>query len=137
MDAENRMPSQEDCDRWLDTALRARADAEPRAGLENRVLARLRAEPEPRRFAWWALPIAAVAVLVIAVVLVSLYRSQQERTIANRQQPRSSSQSSRQEPAVQGRPATVAEKPGGHRYSRAATTLLATRTPDEGVRHSR
>src|SRR5205807_214729 len=28
-------------------------------------------------------------------------------------------------------------KPGGHRYSRAATTLLATRTPDEGVRRSR
>ena len=66
MGAENRKPESEDLDRWLDLALRERANAEPRAGLEDRVLARLATEP-PRTIIWWP-AVAAVAVLLVVVI---------------------------------------------------------------------
>jgi hypothetical protein len=60
-------------DRWLDDALARYSGAEPREGLETRVLASLReAEEKPRRRGWmtWtaALVTAAAAIVVIAVV---------------------------------------------------------------------
>jgi hypothetical protein len=53
-------------EKWLDTALKRYGDAEPRSGLENRVLANLHAEqarlaPWPQR---WRLVAAAVTIIV-------------------------------------------------------------------------
>lgn len=71
MDAENKNPGQENFDRWLDTALHARADAEPRMGLEDRVLARLATtRPPSKEFSLWPVMIAAAAALVISAALV-------------------------------------------------------------------
>jgi hypothetical protein len=56
-------------DRELDAALAKFAAAEPRTGLEERILANLRAEPElPAERSWWRWPVlAALAVIVVAV----------------------------------------------------------------------
>ncbi|HVH87153.1 MAG TPA: hypothetical protein VM912_10530, partial [Terriglobales bacterium] len=92
MDAESKNVQQENFDRWLDAALHARADAEPRMGLEDRVLARLAADP-PRKFVWWPASAlaAAVAGLVITIAIVLLQIRQPEQTIADHkvQQPNS------------------------------------------------
>jgi len=82
MDAANRNP-QEDMNRWLDRALRERANAEPRNGLEARVLARLAAEP-PKRLAWWPVIAIVAAVVVIAVALGVMYPRERQQV---RQQP--------------------------------------------------
>ncbi len=57
-------------DRRLEALLRARADAEPRAGLEERVLARIASEPPRRVFALWPTFAAVAALVVIAIVLI-------------------------------------------------------------------
>ena len=44
MDAEQKNLGKKNLDRWLDPALRARVDVEPRMGLEARVLTRLKTE---------------------------------------------------------------------------------------------
>ena len=84
MDAESKNIQQEDFDRWLDAALHARADAEPRMGLEDRVLARLAADP-PRKFVWWPASALAVAAagLVITIAIVLLHTRQPEQAIAD------------------------------------------------------
>lgn len=56
-------------DELLDSALAHYAEAEPRPGLEARLLARLRSEPEPAAFGWRWLPLAAAAAVVVAAVL--------------------------------------------------------------------
>jgi hypothetical protein len=84
MDADNRFDQHNNFDQLLDSALRARRDADPRLGLEDRVLARLAAEP-PRRFVWWpAVAVAAAAVVAIAIAVALLHLPQPERTITNR-----------------------------------------------------
>jgi hypothetical protein len=51
-------------DRWLDAALKQYGEAQPRAGLENRVLASLEAERERRRSSlWWWRPAAAAVTI--------------------------------------------------------------------------
>ncbi len=59
-------------DELLDFALARYRSAEPRPGLEERVLGRLRAEPQPRpRFGWaWRL---AVGVAVFAIVVATAH----------------------------------------------------------------
>lgn len=62
---------QDELDRMLDATLPKYAAVEPRAGLEARVLAHLRAEPlRPPRHAWlqWGL-VGAVAVIAVVAVL--------------------------------------------------------------------
>ena len=58
-------------DKLLDAGLARYSSAEPRPGLENRILAGLRAQPQPSRWLDWrwagALATAAAAVLVLAV----------------------------------------------------------------------
>jgi hypothetical protein len=56
-------------DELLDASLARYAQTEPRPGLEARLLARLRSEPEPALFPWRWLPAAAAAVLALAVAL--------------------------------------------------------------------
>jgi len=68
MDPSEREP---DVDKWLDGALSQYCNAEPRTGLESRVLAKLEAEQNrlaSRRRWWWALGSAtALAAMVLAV----------------------------------------------------------------------
>ena len=62
---------------WLNDALKQFGQAEPRPGLEGRVLASLRAESErevSRRWQWWPAVVAVTAILTI-VVGVFLARS--------------------------------------------------------------
>jgi len=56
-------------DDLLDSALAQYVQAGPRPGLEGRLLARLRSEPEPAAFGWRWLPMAATAAVVLAAVL--------------------------------------------------------------------
>ena len=90
MDAENRKPQIEDIDRWLDLAIGERANAEPRSGLEERVLARLAARV-PNRIAWWPAMAAVAVLLVVTIGLVMIHSRDQKPIIANGQQPRTAS----------------------------------------------
>ena len=62
-----------DVDQWLDSALNQYGKAEPRTGLERRVLASLQAERNritSRRRWWWAIGAVVAAVAIVAVVWV-------------------------------------------------------------------
>ena len=62
-----------DVEQWLDSALHQYGKAEPRTGLESRVLASLRAERNritSRRRWWWAMGAVAAAAAIVAVVWV-------------------------------------------------------------------
>ena len=124
MNPEERMPTQEHLDRWLDMALRARADVEPRLGLENRVLARLAADSQRSRSAWWALPVTTAVALVITALLVGLYHRPPARTVADEQQRPLTSHHSSPRTVAQVNPATVVNKLGGHHHFPAATTVV-------------
>jgi hypothetical protein len=78
MDAKNQNPKLD----WLDTALRARIDAEPRAGLEERILAQLATKAVERSFPLWKTVGAAVALIVIAITLVVLHRDERKSHMA-------------------------------------------------------
>ena len=58
-------------DRWLDAALKQYGRAEPRTGLEGRVLATLRAAKEcpVERRSWWPAVVAVAAIAVVAGVI--------------------------------------------------------------------
>jgi hypothetical protein len=65
----------EDLDRVLDAALARYAAAEPRAGLEERILANTRAEhARPADRVWWRWPLAAAALALFAVVVGLAWR---------------------------------------------------------------
>ncbi len=68
MDPTNR---EHDVEQWLDGALSQYGKAEPRTGLESRVLANLEAERDrmaSRRRWWWAVGAVAAAAAIVAVV---------------------------------------------------------------------
>jgi len=92
MDVEKQKSGFEDFDRWLDIALRQRVTAEPRSGLEERVLARLAAQPT-QRFGWWPVWATAAGIFVIAIILALMYPYRQER-ITNGQHPAAGSSGS-------------------------------------------
>jgi hypothetical protein len=56
---------------WLDAALKQYGKAEPRAGLEGRMLASLRAEKERpvERRSWWPAVVAVAAIVVVGGVI--------------------------------------------------------------------
>jgi hypothetical protein len=54
-------------DEWIDQALSTYTDAEPRPGMEQRILARARASKT--RFTPWLLAVAAVCLLCVGIVL--------------------------------------------------------------------
>ncbi|MGA8301013.1 MAG: hypothetical protein WCB53_03025 [Terriglobales bacterium] len=73
--------NESDVDRWLDDALAVYAKAEPRAGLEGRVLAQLQAEREDAersrvalRRGWW-LALRVVTATGLAVIAVWVWQS--------------------------------------------------------------
>ncbi len=80
----------DDLDRALDSALAKYAAVEPRAGLEDRVLANLRAEraQAPDR-AWWRWSVAAALAAVVIVAVALAWRSGQplHPTVANHSSP--------------------------------------------------
>jgi hypothetical protein len=77
MDAEENDRRQEQFDRWLDAALRARVYAQPRMGLEDRVLARIATDPPRKTFSWIPLVAAIAAVVVVSAALFVTYSSRQ------------------------------------------------------------
>ena len=81
MGAENRRPESENLDRWLDRALRERANAEPQSGLEERVLARLAMRSPKQQFAWWQVWAAATAIFVIALTLSLSYLRRHDQVV--------------------------------------------------------
>jgi len=56
-------------EQWLETGLKGLGQAEPRVGLEARILANLRTEPSGRNWSWWPGVVALVAVLVILAMV--------------------------------------------------------------------
>lgn len=78
MDPKN---NEHDVDQWLDTALSEYAKGDPRAGLETRVLASLRAERDrvAERRRWW-LGVGAVVTAAAIVVAVWLGESPREKS---------------------------------------------------------
>ena len=77
---------QPEMERWLDAALQARVDAEPREGLEERVLARLASEPPRQSLAWWPMVSAVAAMVILALALILWMRSSSESEVANQTQ---------------------------------------------------
>lgn len=63
------MEGNEELDRRIDSALGGYSDAEPVAGLEERVLRRVRVSTR-RRMLGWAVAFAAAAALVVTVIVV-------------------------------------------------------------------
>lgn len=77
------MEGKDELDRVIDRALAGYSDAEPVAGLEQRVLSRVRrAEGARRRVLGWALAFASVAAaaLVVAVIVVRTTRHSDSKT---------------------------------------------------------
>ena len=78
--------ARDDVDRVLDAVLASYAAVEPRAGLEQRVLANLRAEQaKPQGHSWWRWSAAAAlaAIVGVAVVLAGRPGRPSHSTIAN------------------------------------------------------
>lgn len=77
------MNSNHEPDRMLDKALSEYRDAEPLAGMDDRILRRIAGQPEPvsRRRAWILAAAAAVAMIVIASWL-GLHPRPQQQTVA-------------------------------------------------------
>jgi hypothetical protein len=76
MTQDKKTPEQFD-DAWLTRALEARASAEPRPGLEERILARLASGEEQRQtstWKWWVAPAAALATLLIVLAGHEFFR---------------------------------------------------------------
>lgn len=75
----NREDRERMVDRLLDGALAAQ-DVEPRAGLEGRILASLRAQPERRPWRKWMWVPAVAAAVVLLVIALKLSRTTQPTT---------------------------------------------------------
>ncbi len=77
MDDNNAKNPDRNTERWLDAALSARmgAQAEPQQGLEERILARLAAEPKRNPVLTWRLAFAAVAAAVLISAALLLMRT--------------------------------------------------------------
>ncbi len=74
----------DELDRVLDAALHKYAAAEPRAGLEERVLANLRAErTRVPDWAWWQWTVASVVVAMVVIGVALLWGKSHRQVIAN------------------------------------------------------
>lgn len=110
-------------EQWLDAALDARmgASAEPRPGLEERVLARLASEPERKPTYWWALAFigVAAALLIAAAVLIVRPHAPERPSTARTGEPAASSPAQ----VVANKPPVVVRKSehGNPRHALVAT----------------
>lgn len=71
----SRTPEDHDLDRVIDAALEKYASVEPRAGLQERILASLGAADRNKRGAWWMWGVAAVLAAVVLVAGTLVWRS--------------------------------------------------------------
>jgi hypothetical protein len=87
--ARRQVPDRDNLDRELDAALTKYAAVEPRAGLEDRILANLRAEREPAtQNSWWRWPaVAALTVVIVVAVLVAWRSWKPVQNITTQHQP--------------------------------------------------
>lgn len=83
-----RSSAEDTLDRALDAALAKYSDVEPRAALNERILANLRAEPTPAVRAWWRWGLVAGAVAVVLVALALAWRSGSTKQPEITQHPR-------------------------------------------------
>jgi hypothetical protein len=99
-----------DVDQWLESALSQHGKAEPRTGLENRVLANLKAERNriaSRRPWWW--PLGAVAASVAIVAALWLGESSRKRNPGTVAETSTTTQREEvHEPAQPGPPSQIA-----------------------------
>jgi hypothetical protein len=65
----------DELDRALDAALTKYSSVEPRAGLEARILANLRAQPATPSHAWWRLGLAGALAAMVIVAMTVAWRS--------------------------------------------------------------
>jgi hypothetical protein len=128
MDAENRSDQQKNFDQWLDSALRTRVDAEPRTGLEERVLARLASQPE--RTPVNLLPLFAFAAAVLAVVIgIALLRPDQAQHAIAHAQPASGSGVNNASAQASSRPKIAGiHKPRNSRFIRSKNAVCCELT---------
>ena len=84
-------PNDKDLDRWLDGALRQYGNAEPRAGLERRILANLEsaAQDQSRGRTWlWAWGTAALMACIVVAVWIGIdWHHATKRTFATANPP--------------------------------------------------
>jgi hypothetical protein len=119
-----------DVDQWLESALSQYGNAEPRTGLENRVLANLQAERNriaSRRPWWWAAGAATATAVAIAMALWA-GKSGQERNPANTMGASTTTQRE-QRALVQSGPAPQVAHPAGEIKQR----MPASRSVREAV----
>ena len=130
----NTEPQDVNLDRILDAALAKHAAVEPRAGLEGRVLANLRAErsrPAERYWRSWGLAGAVAAVSVIAIALALRPEKPAKPTIADHHNVPAQTVHE-PEPRVAGDNHGVVKdllKPGYKRQNVPHSLELAVRTP--------
>jgi hypothetical protein len=78
------MAEQDKIDRLLDRALGEYGENSPQAGLEGRVLARLKAETDrPRNLRWWWIAVPAMAVLVVVALVMAMHPEAKKIDIAS------------------------------------------------------
>lgn len=132
MDVEKREPKMD----WLDAALRARNDAGPRAGLEERVLARLASEPIESSFQWWKVATAAAAVIVVAIALIVMHRAESKGELAAKS-PESATSSQKVQQSSSP-PATIASVKSAENQSvvRHGDAGFCVPAKKRGIRHS-
>jgi hypothetical protein len=131
------MERQRDIDRWLDSALSQFGKAEPRAGLESRVLANLQAErnriASGRRW-WWALGAATALAAVVLAVWVG--ESARERNLGS---TAGNSTRHREEARVSIQPGpapqTAAPKVAASQVARPAREVAQRRPANRPIRH--
>ncbi len=119
-------------ERWLDATMRHYAEAEPRPGMETRLLANLReARPEGARLRWLriALPLAAAAAVVM-VVGVSLHRGRTATpaTLVQPTKPATVPAPAMSEPASAEAPARASGPAHGHAPARFADRVAQVRS---------
>jgi hypothetical protein len=73
----------DDIDRALDVALTKYAAVEPRAGLEDRILAHLQTKPEPSRLWHWSAAAACAVAVVILAALASRWSAKPVPIVAH------------------------------------------------------
>lgn len=121
-------------DRALDAALAKYTAVEPRPGLEERILANLRAQqssPAPSRWQWVAVGVAAMLVLVLALSVGSKHRPQHmvrtpNNVVKEGRETQALGHTNKQQPALEW-PVSVHTAVKSRPRNRTATAISAPR----------
>ncbi len=111
------MNDNEQLDNILDQALSEYREAEPLAGIEDRVMQRLRLQPKTRRVTWWKWAAVAACVATLAVVIwIGMSRRTPQTGIPSGQV------------AVQPNVVPLQREPAAHRSDDSKLSQVAART---------